>query len=153
MRTIVVGYDGTGESERALARAAELARALTARLIVVSVGRVQLVITADSVLPAGATGVPVPIEPRPVPPQPDEPDEAAILRDRARGLLAQHDVDVEYVSELGDPAERLLEVADEREADMIVVGSRERSFIERLLGGAIDEKLARKAHRDVLLVH
>src|SRR5207249_3565620 len=37
MRTIVVGYEASGASERALERAAELAEALRARLVVVSV--------------------------------------------------------------------------------------------------------------------
>jgi nucleotide-binding universal stress UspA family protein len=152
MRTIVVGYDGTEQSERALERAADLARALTARLIVVSVGHVPIVTAADPALPAGVTGFPVPMESVPAPP-PEEGDETEALLERARSRLAALDVDAEYVSELGDPAARLLEVADEREAELIVVGSRERSFLERLLADGIDEKLARKAHRDVLLVH
>jgi nucleotide-binding universal stress UspA family protein len=159
MRTIVVGYDGTGQAERVLTRAAELARALAAKLIVVSVGRsppvpapVSVLEPIPPVLTAGATGMSLPPEALPGPLQP-EPGETAALLERARGLLAPHGVDAEYVAELGDPAERLLEVADERDAELIVVGSRERSFLERLIADGTDEKLARKAHRDVLLVH
>jgi nucleotide-binding universal stress UspA family protein len=54
---------------------------------------------------------------------------------------------------VGDPVERLLEVAHQRDADLIVVGSRERGFLERLLGHGVDEAVARRADRDVLLVH
>src|SRR6266566_4570507 len=39
MDTIVVGYEGSDASERALERAADLAEALRARLVVVSVSR------------------------------------------------------------------------------------------------------------------
>ena len=67
--------------------------------------------------------------------------------------LASRELETEYVVELGDPAERLLDVADQRDADLIVVGSRERGFLERLLGRSVDEAVARRSERDVLLVH
>jgi nucleotide-binding universal stress UspA family protein len=47
---------------------------------------------------------------------------------------------------------RRFAVADQRDADLIVVGSRERGFLERLLGRSVDEAVARRAERDVLLV-
>jgi nucleotide-binding universal stress UspA family protein len=67
--------------------------------------------------------------------------------------LASRNVEAEYVVELGDPAERLLEVAEQRDADLIAVGSREHGFLERLLGRSVDERVARRSERDVLLVH
>jgi nucleotide-binding universal stress UspA family protein len=67
--------------------------------------------------------------------------------------LASRSIASEYVVELGDPAERLLETADQRDADLIVVGSREHGFLERLLGRPVDEAVARRSERDVLLVH
>jgi nucleotide-binding universal stress UspA family protein len=67
--------------------------------------------------------------------------------------VASCTVEAEYVVELGDPAERLLEVADQRNADLIVVGSCERGFLERLRGRSVDEAVARRSERDVLLVH
>jgi nucleotide-binding universal stress UspA family protein len=48
---------------------------------------------------------------------------------------------------------RLLAVADERVADLIVVGAREHGLLERLLGRPVDETVARRSGRDVLLVH
>jgi nucleotide-binding universal stress UspA family protein len=67
--------------------------------------------------------------------------------------LASREVETEYVVELGDPAERLLEVADQRDAALIVIGSREHGFLDRLLSRSVDEAVARRSERDVLLVH
>jgi nucleotide-binding universal stress UspA family protein len=75
------------------------------------------------------------------------------MLERARGALSARGIDADYVSAVGDPAEVLLQAADERDADLVVVGSRERGFLERLLGDGVDEKLARTTRRDVLLVH
>jgi nucleotide-binding universal stress UspA family protein len=160
MERIVVGFDGTEHGERALARAADLAHALTAKLIVVSVGRPSRVPVPEPVLEpvtptAAAPGAILTTRPPPVPivEEPTESEETVLLLERARRLLAPRDVDAEFVSELGDPAKRLLQVADDREADLIVVGGREHGLLDRLLGAGVDEKLAHRAHRDVLLVH
>jgi nucleotide-binding universal stress UspA family protein len=92
--------------------------------------------------------------PLPEPVTPREPEELARRQlERARGSLASRNVKTEYVVELGDPAERLLEVAEQRDADLIVVGSSEHGFLERLLARPVDEAVARRAERDVLLVH
>jgi nucleotide-binding universal stress UspA family protein len=162
MKTIVVGYDGSDESERALRRATEIAEAFSSRLIVASVS--GLAYAPVSTLEPGAEPVPpafagpvapggtVPL-PEPVPAAPEPEELARRQLDRARMSLARRKVETEYVVELGDPAERLLEVADRRDADLIVVGSREHGFLERLLGRPVDEAVARRSDRDVLLVH
>ena len=86
--------------------------------------------------------------------RPPAPEELARRQlEQARMTLASRRVEAEYVVEVGDPAERLLDVADERDADLIAVGSREHGFLDRLLGHGVDEAVARRAHRDVLLVH
>ena len=166
MKTIVVGYDGSDAAERALGRAADIAQAFSARLSVVSVSRSAYVParvsafetrrpTAELVPPAVAGPVaPGGMVPLPEPVSPQEPEELARRQlERARKSLASRKVESEYLVELGDPAERLLELADERDADLIVVGSRERGFLERLLGHSVDEAVVRRAERDVLLVH
>ncbi len=160
MKTIVIGYDGSDAAERALRRAAEIAGAFSARLVVASVSRSAHVPAlepgADFVPPLvagpGAPGATVPL-PEPVPAGPEPEDLGRRQLERARMSLASRKVETEYVVELGDPAERLLEVADQRDADLIVVGSREHGFLERLLGRPVDEAVARRAKRDVLLVH
>jgi nucleotide-binding universal stress UspA family protein len=43
-------------------------------------------------------------------------------------------------------------VADQRSADLIVVGTGERAMLERLFGGAVSDSVAHHAHCDVLIV-
>jgi nucleotide-binding universal stress UspA family protein len=164
MKTIVVGYDGGDAAERALRRATEIAEAFSARLVIVSVsawahapapvspleptGEPVPPMVAGPVAPGGM--VPLP-EPAPAAPEPEELARRQL--ERARMSLAGHKLETEYVVELGDPAERLLEIAHQRDADLIVVGSREHGFLERLLGRSVDEAVARRSDRDVLLVH
>jgi nucleotide-binding universal stress UspA family protein len=150
LRTIVVGYDGTGPAERALARAAELAEALGAQLVVVSVG---------PLLPLGASSgtdpMPVPIPPLTVEAGglPEGREAAERDLERARAALAGRSLQVDYVATAGDPAEELIEAADARDAELIVVGTREPGFLDRLVGGSVSQDVARSAHRDVLIVH
>jgi nucleotide-binding universal stress UspA family protein len=159
MKTIVVGYETSEAAERALARAAEVAQALSARLLVVSVtGSAYVPVRIAALEPAGpelvgpAVAVPVAIggplllpEEKP-PPEPEE-------LERARMSLASQSLEVEYIVEIGDAAERLLQVAEEHDADLIVVGSPAHSFLDRLLVRGVDQAVARRADRDVLLVH
>lgn len=166
MKTIVVAYDGSEEADRALARAADLCSAFSAQLAVVSLSASPHIPVAVSafepaavLVPPAAAGpsatagaVPLP-ELQPEPTLPTAEELAQRLLEQARLSLAGRRVDAEYLVEVGDPVERLLDVADQRDADLIVIGSRERGFIERLLGRSIDESVARRANRDVLLVH
>ena len=71
----------------------------------------------------------------------------------ARDRMAEHGVAAMLVPAHGDPVEAILEIADEVDADLIVLGSHERSLIERALGISVSGAVARKAHRDVLIAH
>jgi nucleotide-binding universal stress UspA family protein len=153
MNTIVVGYSGSEQSERAVARAAELGRALRARLVVVSVAPASS--PTAPLAEVGRAEVPIPAAPGPIAtgvalPVPEEaqlePDELARHQlERACRSLSGREVEAEYVAEVGDARERLLAVAEEREADLIVVGSHEHGFLEHLLGRPVDEAIAKRA--------
>ena len=158
----MVGYDGSDAAERALARGAELAEGLSARLVVVSVATSTRVPATAAVFESeqvfvpsavGGSGVALP----PLEPEPErfpEPKELAQHQlHRARMTLARRHVDAEYVAEIGRPAERLLELAQERRADLLVVGTREHGLLERLLARPVEQTVARHAGCDVLLVH
>jgi nucleotide-binding universal stress UspA family protein len=146
VNTIVAGYDGTRHAERALLRAAELARALGASVVVVSVAMPEPIpaIGAFGLLPYDSTTE--------LGPRTDE-----TLRDRHREhvdeLFAGAGVPVEFVAATGQPADVIVDVADSRGADLIVVGTREPGFLERVLGGSVSQGVARRAHCDVLIVH
>jgi nucleotide-binding universal stress UspA family protein len=126
MGTIVVAYDESSPSERALERAADLARRYEDRLIVTSV--IPVVI-------GGADGRPG--------------EELRKAGDRVREL----GIEAELVEAIGDPGQAIVEVADMHDAQLIVVGTREPSLVERLLGMSVSERVQRQARCDVLIVH
>ena len=151
MKTIVVGYDASDAAERVLDRAAELAEALAARLVVVSVADAPLPATAPALEPTG----PMPVPGAAAPLADPEPERELAQRrlERARARLASRSLEADYVAEVGSPAERLLVVADERDAELVVVGHGEHGFLERLVMQPVEEAVARRARRDVLIVH
>lgn len=137
MKTIVVGYDDTEPAQRALQRAAELAGAFGGTLVVTSVAPVHIPIGRGS----------GPIDPT------DPPELHADELKAAAAVLEGLGAEAEYVPAVGEPAEAIVELAHERGADIIVVGTREISFIQHLLGQSVSQSVARHAHCDVLIVH
>ena len=138
MQTIVVGYDEGEPAKRALARAAELSKAFGGKVLVTSVAR--------ALVPAASHGL-GPIDP--VDPLEDHEDQL----EQARAFLTEHGVEGEYETGLGDPAHEILRLAEKRDADLIVVGTREPGLISRLLGLSVSGEVQRRAHCDVLIVH
>jgi nucleotide-binding universal stress UspA family protein len=137
MNTIIVGYDETEPSKRALERATELAQAFGAKIVVTSVAHVLVP------GPHGAGGI-----------DPVDPLELHQEQlDHAKAFLTERNVVAEYQTAAGDAAEAIVDLAEHRKADLIVVGTREPSIIQRLLGLSVSASVARRAHCDVLIVH
>ena len=156
MKTIVVAADESELGQRVVTRAAEVAEAFGAHLVVVGIADIPRETAPGVITPVGAISGPVGVAPYPAEPMEGEPPPQELARqrlDQARALLASRSIDVEYVAEIGGDVERLLEVADRRQADLIVVGSAERGFIDRLLGHDVGDRVAHRTRRDVLLVH
>lgn len=146
MKTIVVAFDQTDVAERALRRAADLAEALDA----------SLVVTTVAVPPVPAPGIEVALPgttAQLAAEATDRLDLADEQLERARQLLEGRSLRAEFVAEAGPPADRIVAVADESDADLIVVGAGDRGFLERLLHGSVGEDVARHTKRDVLIVH
>lgn len=148
MKTIVVGYDGTRSAERALTRTVELARAFGSKVIVVDVAAPEPL----HAMP-GAFGLMPYYYPAAEPEV--RPDEALWQehRSRVQAFFAEADVPAEFAAVIGQPADEIVDVADRHKAELIVVGTREPGFVERLLGGSVSQNVARRAHCDVLIVH
>jgi len=127
MKTIVLAYNDTEGSNTALERAAELARFYGARIVVTSV--VPVLVGAERSSEPGAE-----------------------LR-KAEAQLREHGLEVELVEAVGEIGEAIVEVAESREAGLIVIGTRELSQVERMLGHSVSESVQRMARCDVLIVH
>jgi len=137
MKTIVVGYDGTEASERALDRAGEFARAFGSSVVVTSVSSVM-----TGTAHGGGSVDPT-----------DPPEKHESLLATAAQKLSGNGIQAESVLATGDPADAILDLAEERDADLIVVGTREPGFFERLMGHSVSESVQRHARCDVLIVH
>jgi nucleotide-binding universal stress UspA family protein len=74
-------------------------------------------------------------------------------RARIQALFAETGVPYEFAGVVGQPEQEIVEVAARRDADLIVVGTREPGLLERLLEGSVSQGVARRARCDVLVVH
>lgn len=138
MGTIVVGYDHTPGSQAALERAATLAKALGSKLVVTSV--------TPLMVGTGRSGGP--IDPA------DPPEKHAQQLAAARAYLeGQGITDADYRPAIGEPADAIVQLAEERGADMIVLGTQEHGLINRLIGASVSDSVSHHAHCDVLMVH
>jgi nucleotide-binding universal stress UspA family protein len=135
VKKIILGYDDSDAAQRALERTEQLAKAFDSEVIVTSVAPVVSSIQAG------------PIDPTDPPAQHVEELKHAKTYLDGRGLQA------DYVPAVGHPAETIAQLAKERDADLIVVGTDEPSAIRRLLGQSISDSVAHKVHCDVLIVH
>ena len=58
----------------------------------------------------------------------------------------------EYRRPAGDPANEIVEVAKDRKAALIVIGSHHHSLFARLLGADVESQIKRDAGCDVIVV-
>jgi len=133
-RTVVVGVDGSEDAQRALEFAADLVARTGAQLVV-----------------ANATGPHDPPEPAAIPQAVDLAARRAWVEEWCEPLreagIAYH------VAVLrGDPRTALLDAARDRDADLIVVGSRGRGRIATLLLGSVATALAQQGTIPVTIV-
>ncbi len=135
MRRIVVGFDGSDHSRKALERAADLAS--EAELTVVCAAGI-------SELSRHAPGE-VPVEPKDV-----EARTAALAE--ARRYLEGRGMAARYIEGHGSPADVIVDEAEDRGADLIVVGTRGLHAGRRLLLGSVSTKVVHHAPCDVLVV-
>lgn len=136
IRRIVVGTDGSDNARRALGWAASLASACGAEVVAVHCLGLLFHPTATDLEPA----------------QPHRDEIRALLDGEWSAPL--RDAGVEHRTELrdGSPVSVLLAVADEVDADLVVVGSRGVGGFPGLLLGSTSTQLAQHSSRPVLIV-
>ncbi|WP_255194260.1 universal stress protein [Natronobeatus ordinarius] len=72
--------------------------------------------------------------------------------EEARELAAEYDVDLQTAIGVGSPARSIVDQADERNVDHVVMGSHGRSGAARLLLGSVAETVVRRAPVTVTVV-
>jgi nucleotide-binding universal stress UspA family protein len=141
--SIVVGTDGSETAREAVRQAVELAAALGARLQIVS---------AYEPVPAARLREEV----REVPPDlqwainPRE-DVDATLRAGAE-VARERGVEAETYARQGDPADAILDVAEEQGADLVVVGNKGMTGARRFLLGSVPNRVSHHAPCSVLII-
>jgi nucleotide-binding universal stress UspA family protein len=140
-RTVVVGTDGSDSSMRAVDRAAAIAGA-DAKLIVASAylpqqddGRAADVLKDESYKVAGTGPI------------------YGILHDARERAHTAGAKDVEERAIVGAPVDALVQLAEESEAALLVVGNVGLSTIAGRLLGSVPANVSRRAKVDVLIVH
>lgn len=144
--SIVCGVDGSADSQAALGVAARLAERLEARLVLAHVAEVALVPYAAVGMRAGG------IAPQPMTLAAGDDQEEAGAR-LLEEIAAEHRLgDAERRVVVGFPAERLADLADDEEAELIVVGSRGRGRFKAAFLGSVSNSLVGVARCPVLIV-
>ena len=80
-------------------------------------------------------------------------EEAETLLSDAEATAEEHGVDIETEYERGLPREAILEYAADNDVDQIVIGSRGRTGLSRVLLGSVAEKVTRHSPVPVTIVH
>jgi nucleotide-binding universal stress UspA family protein len=145
-KRIVAGVDGSTHAEHALQHAAALAKALGAALRIVHVVDMGLLpITPELGLDLERIAAARRAEGQKV-------LDAATRHARAAGVVPEARL-VETATPAQQAAAALVEEAASWHADLVVLGARGRSGVERLLLGSMADGVARRSGVPVLLVH
>jgi nucleotide-binding universal stress UspA family protein len=142
-RTIVVGTDGSETAAKAVTQAAELAASVSSTLLVVSafepVSGTRLREEAEQ----APDDVRWMVNPR---------EDVDATLNAAVELALDKGVTARTFARQGDPADAILDVAEEQGADLIVVGNKGMTGAKRFLLGSVPNKVSHHAPCSVLIV-
>jgi nucleotide-binding universal stress UspA family protein len=134
MTKILIAYDGSEQARRAL-RYAERAHP-------------EDDVSVISVATALIEGPRTPAYTDPSSP----PDEHRRQLDEALGILAGLGVEAEPLMAIGNPADEILNLAEQRGSELIVVGRTGRNAVRRFIMGSVSGRVVQYAPCDVLVV-
>jgi nucleotide-binding universal stress UspA family protein len=141
--TIVVGTDGSDTAREAVREAARLARSVGASLEIVSAYEP---VASQRLREAGREA------------RADKEwainarEEVDATLDEAAADISREGVRVRTCAREGDPADALLDVAEERRADLIVVGHKGMTGARRFLLGSVPNRVSHHAPCSVLII-
>jgi len=141
--SIVVGTDGSPTAQEAVRQATLLAKGLGAKVYIVS---------AYEPVPEGRLRderlqVPEDLQWM-VNPREDVEDTLQVSAAELRG----EGLDVETIAREGDPADAILDVAEEKNADLVVIGNRGMTGAKRFLLGSVPNKISHHAPCSVMII-
>ena len=140
---IVVGTDGSDTATRAVKTAVELAKLSNAKLEIVSAYEPvpQSRLREET---SGISGdISHTINPR---------EDVQFVLDKAAGEAKKEGVEVVTHPREGDPADAILDVAEENDADLVLVGNKGMTGARRFLLGSVPNKISHHAPCDVWIV-
>jgi len=141
--SIVVGTDGSETAGEAVRQAISLAQPLGAKLQIVSAYEP----VSDTRLRDESKQAPSDLQWMVNPRE----DVEATLREAA-DLAAESGVKTETFARQGDPADAILDVAEENGSDLIVVGNKGMTGAKRFLLGSVPNKVSHHAPCSVLII-
>ena len=142
--SIVVGTDGSDTAKEAVRQATELAKAVGAGVLLVSAYEP----VPESRLRQERSDVPEDVSWMVNPRE----DVQAVLDDAAEQIKEAGVSTVETYAREGDPADAILDVAEEKGADLIVVGNKGMTGARRFLLGSVPNKVSHHAPCNVMIV-
>ncbi|HEY5160894.1 MAG TPA: universal stress protein [Gaiellaceae bacterium] len=143
-KAIVVGYDDKEPATRALERAIAEAKASHGPLVVVGIAEMPL--NPEGPQNFGSLGG-SPAQMLPL----TEPPEIQAAFARAQERIEAEGLSADFVWAAGDPSSTILDVAREREAALVVLGSHHHSLLGQLLGADVAAEVKRQAGCDVIV--
>ena len=141
--SIVVGTDGSETASEAVRQATDLAKAVGAQIHLVSAFEP----VGNQRLREERTQVPDDMQWM----VNEREDVEATLR-QAGEQIEQAGVGVETFARQGDPADAILDVAEEQNADLIIVGNKGMTGAKRFLLGSVPNKVSHHAPCSVMII-
>jgi nucleotide-binding universal stress UspA family protein len=142
-RSIVVGTDGSETASEAVRQATELAKAVGAKINLVSayepVGNQRLREERQQVPDDMQWMV-------------NEREDVNATLKNDGNAIDEAGVEVETFARQGDPADAILDVAEEQNADLIIVGNKGMTGAKRFLLGSVPNKVSHHAPCSVMII-
>ena len=142
-KSILVGTDGSETATEAVRQAVSLAKSVGARLQIVSAYEPVSAQRLREERRETPEDLQWAINPR---------EDVDATLDAAAGLAREAGVDVNVYPRQGDPADAILDVAEEQGSDLVIVGNKGMTGAKRFLLGSVPNKVSHHAPCSVLII-